>query len=439
MPTTPLTLAALATSAVPGLVVQGVRDHVGDGDGAFASAVLVSADDDLIVRVPRTQAAEVQQSAELLSLSALASGARSRLPFAVSEPRGVTRAGDTRAVVSTFLHGDRLVEDTIEPDALIIDSIAAALAAIHELPHVMVRENGLPTRSSEDSRIEAARLVERAEATRLLPETVLNRWIERLRESELWDFAPTVVHGSLNIEQLLVIDDTIVGVLGWSELSVGDPAIDLAWLRGSGDATLEQVLLRYAEIRGLGSTSRLWLRTAFYHELEVAKWLLHGVESHDQTVVEDAVAMLDRLVDRGASRRESARHSAAPLNEAEVDDLLDSVPEVNDLMSDTAAYEALDEDRVFRLDTDFIEPLDDTDDSASGSHDGAGQGSSADGGTDADADSDMGADADSGSSAAAGSGTDTDAGSNADAGSADGRHDQDSSPEDSWPEDRSTR
>lgn len=382
MPASALTLAALATSAVPGLVVHGTRDHVGDGDGSFASAVLVCADEDLIVRVPRSQAAEVQQSAELLSLSALATGARARLPFAIAEPRGVTRAGDTRAVVSTFLHGDRLIDDTIEPDAVLIDSISAALAAIHELPHGIARESGLPVRSSEDARIEAARLVERAERTRLLPETVLHRWIETLREPELWDFATTVVHGSLSIEQLLVIDDTLVGVLGWSELSVGDPAVDLAWLRGSGDTTLDQVLLRYAEARDISDVSRLRARIALYHELEVAKWLLHGVDTHDSGVVDDAVAMLDRLVMRGAASPSHARRSA-PLGEADVDQLLDSVPEVNDLMSDTAAYEALDEDRVFHFDTDFLEPLEETD------------------GTDSQTDTANGSDADASSEATA--------------------------------------
>lgn len=358
MASSPLTLAALATSAVPGLIVHGTRDHESEGDGAFSSAVLVCEDEDLIVRVPRTQAAEVQQSAELLALSALTAGARARLPFAISEPRGITRAGDTRAVVSTFLRGERISAEVLEPEALLIDSLAAALAAIHELPHTIAHHHGLTVRTAEDVRLTAARLVERAEGTRLLPETVHSRWTERLRTAELWDFAPTFVHGALGIDQFLVEDDEIVGVLDWSELSVGDPAADLAWLLGSGPEVLDQVLGRYIQIRGLPDSAHFRARIAFMHELEIARWLLHGVEQHDSQIVDDAVAMMDQLVDR-IDRRAAAPRPAEALGSDEVSRILDEVPEVSPGLSDTAAYEALDEDRMFHVDTDFIDPVPD--------------------------------------------------------------------------------
>ncbi|MFC7765615.1 hypothetical protein [Leucobacter soli] len=106
MSSTPLTLAALATSAVPGLQVVGAREHTLDGEGAFSSAVLLTEDAELIVRVPRISSAEVRQSAEMLGQAALADGARSALPFQAPETLGITRAGETRAVVSTFLPGD---------------------------------------------------------------------------------------------------------------------------------------------------------------------------------------------------------------------------------------------------------------------------------------------------------------------------------------------
>ena len=77
MATTPFTLAALATSAVPGLVVTGTRTHTMDGEGEFTAAVLTTETGDVIVRVPVSPAAEVKQSAELLSIAALAEGAGS--------------------------------------------------------------------------------------------------------------------------------------------------------------------------------------------------------------------------------------------------------------------------------------------------------------------------------------------------------------------------
>ena len=355
MASSPLTLAALATSAVPGLIVHGTRDHVGEGTGDYTSAVLVCEEEDLIVRVPRTAAAEVRQSAELLALTALTAGARARLPFHISEPRGVTRAGDTRAVVSTFLPGAHIEGETLDPDAILIDSIAEMLAAIHELPHTIAHQHGLTVRSAEEVRLDVTRLVDRAVATRLVPDTVQSRWYDALRNTELWDFAPALVHGTFALDQLLVRDDEIMGVLGWSELSVGDPAADLTWLLGSGQRVLDEVLIRYTAHRGLGGHQHLRERTVFLHELEVAKWLLHGVDQHDQATIDDAVAMLDQLVERGG-RSVAATQGASPLDTGQVAQLLDEVPEVSAGLSDTAAYEALDEDRMFHIDTDFIDP-----------------------------------------------------------------------------------
>lgn len=357
MARTPLTLAALATSAVPGLNVLGTRAHTGDGDGEFTSAVLVTDEEDLIIRVPRTSGAEVRQSAELLGLAALAEGAREALPFTVPIPRGITRAGDTRAVVTTFIPGDRVAAEDIESDALLLQPIAEAVAAIHSLPTQLVHQGGLPARSAEDVRTQAMRLVERAAHTHLLPDTVRRRWEHTLASRELWDFAPAVVHGSLTAEQLIVTDDRIVGILGWDALAAGDPAIDLAWLLASGADALDAVLARYAIQRGVTGVRELRARAQFYHQLEVARWLLHGVDTHDSAVIDDAVGMFDRLVDRLTSLGAPVPERS-PLSGPEVAQLLDEVPAVGtDPRSETAEYEALDEDRMFHVDTDFIEPL----------------------------------------------------------------------------------
>lgn len=383
MASSPFTLAALATSAVPGLTVSAV-DLNEDRGGDFVSAKIVGDGRDLLVRVPRTPAAEVAQSAELLSLAALAEGARAALPFEVPETLGITRAGDSRAVVTTLLDGARIEVEDLESEALLLQPIAEAIAAVHALPTALVQQGGLPVRDAVEVRAQIARLVDRAQRTRLLPETVHHRWMEALEATALWDFAPTPVHGAFTAEVLLVADDRVVGVLDWSEFAVGDPAADLAWLLAAGDDVFETVLARYAAISDTGHVGWLRARAKLYRELEVAEWLMHGVEAHDQDVVSDAVAMLDRMVDR-LSRMSSPVPAHTALGSAEVAQLLDETPDAPDGLSETAAFEALDEDRMFHADTDFIEPLDEStehpgnDDSDSG----AARGDAAGTGTDA--------------------------------------------------------
>lgn len=351
----PLTLAALATSAVPGLTAVAVRPHDALGD-EYNSVILTTDDDEIIVSVPKTQQAETTQSASLLALTALSDGARGQLPFAVPRVLGMTRAGDTRAVATSFLDGARFDIADLTADALLIEPIARSIAAIHALPPSVVQQGGLSNRSATDQRLLVTRLVDRAAATRSVPETVQRRWVEVLEAASLWDFSPKTVHGSLTDASILVADDDVIGVLDWSQFAVADPAVDLAWLLEAGDEVFEAVLSRYLELSDAGDSQALRSRAMLYHELDVAKWLLHGVETHDQAVVDDAVAMLDRMVDR-LSLLDPVVPSRARLNEAEVETLLAHTPEVTDRLSDTAAYEALDEDRMFGMDTDFIEPL----------------------------------------------------------------------------------
>lgn len=355
MASLPFTLAALATSAVPDLTAVAVRAHNASGSD-FASAILTTVDDEVIVSVPRNPQAETAQSASLLALTALSEGARETLSFAVPRVLGLTRAGETRAVVMTFIPGSRFDVSDLHDDSILIESLAESLAEIHSLPRSVAQQNGLPVRSARDQRLLVTRLVDRAAATRYLPETVHNRWNEVLETAELWDFETRIVHGSLSDETLLIDDDRVTGVLDWSKLAVGDPATDFAWLFAAGEGVYEEVFERYSERVGAGDARALRARAVLYHELEVANWLLHGVESHDQSIVDDAVAMLDRLVDR-LSILASEPLQRERLGEAEAIELLDHTPEVQDRLSDTAAYEALDEDRMFGVDTDFIEPL----------------------------------------------------------------------------------
>ena len=356
MASTPFTLAALATSAVPGLSVTGTRPHTAGSGGAFASAVLSTSEGDVIVRVPQSSNAEVQQSAELLALAALAGGARGGLPFAIPATLGMTRAGDTRAVVSTFLAGSPAAMQNVAGDSELLQGTAEAIAAIHGLPTGVVREGGLPTRSAEDVRAITERLVQRAADTGMLPATVRRRWQDVLDADALWSFEPVPVHGSLAPESLLVDGSELRGVLGWSELSLGDPATDLGWLLDAGSEAFEAALAHYAARRGVGGLQELTTRARLSHELEVAKWLLHGIEAHDQGVVDDAVKMLDRLVDRlGLLGAPLTKRRV--LSEHEVEQMLDETPGVDyDPRSETAEFESLDEDRAFGVDHDFDEP-----------------------------------------------------------------------------------
>jgi macrolide phosphotransferase len=289
-----LTLAALATSAVEGLDVAGSQPFGGTG-GDFDAALLTGVDGrHWTVRVPRSERAEAEQSADLVALRALSAGVRTRLPFAVSTFAGQTPVDGTRAVVYEFVYGTKTPLGSFSYEYAA--SVGEAIAAIHALPTSFVVDAGLPAHSSVDTLRATVSLMDRASATGLVPAALLRRWEAASEESTLWQFTPTVVNGSLSSDSFLGTGDAVTGVLGWHALRVGDPARDLSWLFGGSDGVFDAAFAAYSRVRGTVDR-QLRQRATLLSELEIARWLLHGTETRSTEIVDDAVQMLTSLVD----------------------------------------------------------------------------------------------------------------------------------------------
>ena len=296
MARSPLTLAALATSAVAGLDVVGAAAFGSTGGGDFDAAVITGRDGEhWIVRVPRSERAEQQQSADLVALRALSQGVRARLPFEVTVYAGQTPVDGTRAVVSRFVPGTPATLGGI--DTALATSIGEAIAAVHALPTSLVTDAGLPAEAATDAHRTVLALVDRAAATGLVPAALLDRWERAGQDAGLWQYAPVVVNGDLGAGSFLASSGDVTGVLGWHGLRVADPARDLQWaLAARRDGVADAVFDAYTRMRG-SVDRRLRQRATLHAELEVARWLLHGTAQRDTAIVDDAVRMMSRLVD----------------------------------------------------------------------------------------------------------------------------------------------
>ena len=290
-----LTLAALATSAVPGLDIVETTSFGGAG-GDFDCALLTGRDGKhWLVRVPRNERAEAAQSADLVALRALSAGVRTRLHFSVSAFAGQTPINGTRAIVYEFVYGSKVSLGSLDVGQA--SSIGRAIAAIHALPTSFIADSGLPVLTALECLRSCVTVIDRAAATGLVPAALLSRWEAAAEETRLWQFQPTVVNGSLSSDSLLFAGEEVTGVLGWQDLRVGDPARDLSWLLGASDETVPEFALdAYNEVRG-GADRQVRQRAMLYSELELAKWLLHGTELRNQEIVDDAVELLGALTD----------------------------------------------------------------------------------------------------------------------------------------------
>lgn len=321
-----LTLAALSTAAVAGLDVV-TSTSVGSRDGDFAAALLTGRDGaHFMVRVPRSERADTQQAADLVALRALSTGVRARLPFELTNPVGQTAAGKTRAVVYKYLYGTPLSLDKIGADGPLPDSIGRAIAAIHTLPTSFITDAGLESFTPAELLRSVLTVMDRADTTGLIPAALLTRWEHATSDSALWQFAPTVINGALSAHSFLVVDDTVSAVLGWHELSVGDPARDLYWLLGMPDSTAADLAFDAYNLTRGSSDRQIKQRAMLYAELEIAKWLLHGTQERSTEIVDDAVAMLHGLVDTVESDlNQTLSHNTMPVMALdEVEAMLDN-------------------------------------------------------------------------------------------------------------------
>lgn len=292
-----LTLAALATSAVAGADVVSSRPLAAGGPARYDSAVVaLRSGEEYVVRVPIDPDAESEQSRDLVALNALTPGVRSRLPFHIPAVLGQAPTGETRAVVYDFIAGRPGELDDLGDEHSASTSIGRAIAAIHSLPTSVVSDAGLPTNSAAQIAATSRKLADRAKASGKVPKELLTRWALALDDSALWQFQPVVVNGSLAPESFLVHDDQVTGVLGWGGLRVGDPALDLFWVNSAPTPeSAELVYAGYENALAKPADRQLRKRARLYAELEIARWLLHGVDTRDASIVADAESMLQGL------------------------------------------------------------------------------------------------------------------------------------------------
>ena len=219
-----------------------------------------------------------------------------RLSFDVPRVSGSLRQKDAHIQVRSHVEGKPIPVETLRPGPGMSAGLGKALGEIHELAMRVVSEAGMPVYDAEEVRRRWLSLLDDTAATGRTPPALLGRWEQALEDTALWRFRPTVVHGDLAEENVLVAGGTVVAVRGWSQAHVGDPAEDLAWVYSSAPVDcLDSIEDAYDIARSEGVDRHLRERAELVSELSLARWLLHGVRTGDKPVINDAVAMLEDL------------------------------------------------------------------------------------------------------------------------------------------------
>jgi hypothetical protein len=145
---------------------------------------------------------------------------------------------------------------------------------------------------------------------------LLRRWENALEDVSMWRFNPTVVHGDLHEDNLLVDDGRVTAVTGWTDLRVGDPADDLAWLVASNEPEfVDAVVGAYHEARKEPVDPHLLRRAALAAEFALAQYLVKALALHDAVAAADGEDMLRQLaadIEEQEAEDHAASEAAAP-------------------------------------------------------------------------------------------------------------------------------
>ncbi len=307
-------LAAIASAAVPGLTPTGVAG-VADDAADFESALLVDdSGKQWRVRSPKHPDASMRLETELQALKAFTPAMRAELPFQVPHIAGTLRHGELCTFVYAHLEGSpRELDGLAAGGPEMVRELGRTLAAIHDLPPLLVHNADLPSYEANEFRQRKLNELDQAAITGRIPAHLLRRWEHALEDVTLWRFHPTVVHGDLHEDNLLISAGRVSAVTGWTDLRVGDPADDFAWLLAATNPRFAvDVHDAYLSARADPADPHLMRRAALAAEFALAQWLVRGVAMDNAEMIaeaEDMMATLDR--DLQAEEASAAAYLAA--------------------------------------------------------------------------------------------------------------------------------
>jgi len=357
-----LILAALAADAAPGFTFRSYRRvetnpdidqlQLWDQDGASYQLL-----------IPATPAGESEVAIELQALKIIEPH---RELLGIDTPRLIGQSMDSDgagALLLTPLGGETTDLAKYAP-GLFSKSVGEVLARIHNLSPDIIREAGLLEYDAASILRHKVAEIDSIAQTGRVPAALLSRWEAATEDIGLFRFHPTVIHGNVSQETVMVSAQKVNGLSGWSSLKVGDPAEDLRWLTGGAlRTTLEDTILNYRATRETADEN-ISQRAQLYSELELGSWLVYCIANKDEKQISQAEDMIAELRDqlesgnlrslRASSFAGIASLSAAAETQGEASGLQEEDLETQELIQQQDATSAEGE----ALEANFVEDAD---------------------------------------------------------------------------------
>lgn len=312
-------LAALASAAMPSIVMAGVRDSERANDTDDAAGIDQAVMQDAAGRMYDIYACDTEDGRKRLTGRVQAARTLER----AKDPGGLGFALDTvlafvdgrekstltgGATVMVAAHNDGVARPL---DLLTLDDCAAmgtAIGAIHRLRPNFLQAESYPVFSTGQIRAQLTAWIKRLRQAGHVPPEITSSWGRIIETEGLWSFVTCPVHGGFSDGDVLFSGATVTAVTNWQNMQVNDPARDLAWIFGKIDEDHRNaVLAAYGRMMGSRLDDLIMLRANLWLQMEQVGEFIDALNRADSQKIIQFKAQVERLAHQlGAFTRKTA-------------------------------------------------------------------------------------------------------------------------------------
>ena len=316
---TKLTLAALASAAMPEVPMTGARDcdqlsSLDHAQGVDCAVVQDATGNVYDVWATSSEAGKRRLAARVKAAQALADAKEmAAMGFRVERilayqpgERADGPTGTTAVAVMTHCPG------RIRPLHLLTmnecTAAGTAIGAIHRVRPDFLKTHGYPAFSTAQIAAQLRGWIKRLRMDGHVPKEITNSWASIVSTDGLWSFETCTVHGGFSDGDLLYTGSGLSGVYGWQDMQINDPARDLAWIFAKLDGSRRNaVIAAYGRMMGARLDDLIMLRANLWLQMEQVGDFITALDHADNERIIQFKAQVERLAQQLGDHEQDQR------------------------------------------------------------------------------------------------------------------------------------
>ena len=316
---TKLTLAALASAAMPEVPMTGARDcdqlsSLDRAQGVDCAVVQDATGNVYDVWATSSEAGKRRLAARVKAAQALADAKEmAAMGFRVERilayqpgERADSPTGTTAVAVMTHCPG------RIRPLHLLTmnecTAAGTAIGAIHRVRPDFLKTHGYPAFSTAQIAAQLRGWIKRLRMDGHVPKEITDSWASIVATDGLWSFETCTVHGGFSDGDLLYSGSGLSGVYGWQDMQVNDPARDLAWIFAKLDGSRRNaVIAAYGRMMGARLDDLIMLRANLWLQMEQVGEFITALDHADNERIIQFKAQVERLAQQLGDHEQDRR------------------------------------------------------------------------------------------------------------------------------------